>query len=110
MYELLLIWKKSVDEPEKFIGKIRVHPLPDTCIHTIAGRLEFAAYWKKQRDEIRAIIDEHGVNVLGPTDLKNWKNIQEFALHVNEMLCHISDVLLEGNLDKFIAQAIIDLK
>lgn len=110
MYELLQIWHGSQDLPDQFLGQIRVLPLPETKIHSIPDRLAYAAYWKKQRDDIKILIEQNGIDVLGPTDLKNWKHIQDFAHNVNEMLCHISDMLLERNFDSFIQMAIDEFR
>lgn len=110
MYELLLIWRGSQDDPDRFHKQIRVIPIVGTKIQTISGRLEYAAYWKKQRDDIRGIIEQHGVDVLGASDLNNWKRIQDFAHNVNEMLSQINDILLEGDFNKFIDAAIRELQ
>ncbi len=109
MYELFHIWNGFRDEPDAFLKKIRVFPMPDTKIHQIPDRLAVAAHWKTQRDGILAAIQQNGVDVLGETSLKQFKYIQDFAHHVDEMLAQISDVLLQGDLDEFIASAIAEL-
>ena len=80
--------------------------MPGTDVFSIPDRMKYAAHWKKQRDAIRQVINEHGVDVLGPTD---FKQIQEFAHHVNEMLAQIADVLQPRDFDKYIAHAIVEL-
>ena len=45
-----------------------------------------------------------------PTDLKHFKQIQDFAHHVNEMLAQIADVLQPRDFDKYIAHAIDELQ
>ena len=81
--------------------------MPGTDIFGIAQRIEYGLYWKKQREEIQQLFEKGGAEVLGETDFKNWRNIQEFAHHVNEMLAHIADVLQARSFDEY-AQAAID--
>ena len=93
MYELLTIWQTSADDPEQFRQRTRVFLLPGTNVSTISARLEYAQYWKRERDETQKLINKHGIDVLGPTDLKHFKKIQDFAHHVSEMLAQIVDAL-----------------
>ena len=71
--------------------------------------MKYAAHWKKQLDEIRQLIKDDGVDVLGPTDFKHFKEIQEFANQVNEMLAQIADVLQPPDFDLYIDRAIGEL-
>jgi internalin A len=105
MYELLTIWQSSGDAPDEFLDRIQVYVMPGTEIFSITERLKYVAYWKRQRDETKQIIDENGVDVLGPTELKNWKHIQDFAQNVSEILAHVADVLHPTNFDEFVDQA-----
>ena len=79
--------------------------MPGTNIFSIPNRLEYAGYWKAERENIKQAIDNHGPEVLGATDFKNWKYISEFAQHVNEMLAQIADVLLASSFDEFMENA-----
>ena len=108
MYELLTIWQTCGDDVEEFRRRTRAYTMPGTDVSSIPTRLKYAADWKKQRDEIREAIDEHGVDVLGPTDLKHFKQIQDFAHHVNEILAQIADVLQPREFDRYIDHAIED--
>ena len=102
MYELLLIWQSSGDEPDRFLNRIKVLIMPDASIFSISARLGYAAYWKHQRDGLRRQIDENGIEILGATELKNWQNIDRFARHVDEMLVQIADVLHPSDFDEFV--------
>ncbi len=108
MYELLIIWQTCGDDVEEFRQRTRVFTMPGTDVFSIPARLKYAAHWKSQRDEIRKVIDEHGVDVLGQTDLKHFRQIQDFAHHVNEMLAQIADVLQPREFDRYIEHAIDD--
>ena len=107
MFELLRIWQTSAAEPDRFLNRIRVFTMPGTDIFGIAQRMKYGMYWKEQREAIQKLIQEGGADVLGERDFKNWRNIQEFAHHVNEMLAHIADVLQARKFDEY-AQAAID--
>ena len=110
MYELLTIWQTCGDDEELFRQRTRVYTMPGTDVFSISARMKYAAHWKQQRNEILAAIYEHGVDVLGQTDLKHFKQIQDFAHHVNEMLAQIADVLQPREFDKYIAHAIDELQ
>ncbi len=109
MYELLTIWNTCGDDEEQFRHRTRVFTMPGTAVFSIAARLKYAAHWKKQRAETEAAINEHGVDVLGPTDLKNFKHMQDFTHHVNEMLAQIVDILQPREFDQYIDRAIEEL-
>ena len=109
LYELLTIWQTSGDDEEQFRLRTRVCTMPGTDVFSIPARLKYAAHWKKQRDEIQQVIKDNGVDVLGPTDLKHFKQIQDFAHHVNEMLAQIADVLQPREFDHYIDHAIDEL-
>jgi len=109
MYELLTIWQKCGDDAEKFRRRTRVYTMPGTEVFSIASRLRYAAHWIKQRDEIDQMLKDSGMYILGPTDLKHYKQILDFANHVNEMLSQIVDVLQPRDFDQYIDQAINEL-
>lgn len=110
MYELLTIWQTSGDDEAKFRQRTRVYTMPGTNIFSMADRLKYAAHWKRERDSVNEIIQQSGVDVLGPTDLKHFKNIQEFAHNVNEMLAQIADILQPRDFDQYIDRAIDELR
>lgn len=91
------------------LSSLRVFPMPNTKILTIKDRMEYSIHWKQQRDELDLLVKEH-YDAIGPTDLKNWKLIKQFADEVNEMLAQIVDALRPTNVDEYIDQAIAELK
>jgi len=110
MYELLTIWNTSGDDEEQFRLRTRVYTMPGTDVFSIPARLKYAAHWKKQLAETKQVINDNGVDVLGPTDLKHFKQMQDFAHHVNEMLAQIVDVLQPREFDQYIDRAIDELR
>ena len=110
MYELLTIWNTSGDDEEQFRLRTRVFTMPGTDVFSIPARLKYAAHWKKQLAETKQVINDNGVDVLGPTDLKHFKQMQDFAHHVNEMLAQIVDVLQPREFDQYIDRAIDELR
>ena len=110
MYELLTIWNTSGDDEEQFRLRTRVYTMPGTDVFSIPARLKYAAHWKKQLAETQQVINENGVDVLGPTDLKHFKQMQDFAHHVNEMLAQIVDILQPREFDQYIDRAIDELR
>ncbi len=110
MYELLTIWNTSGDDEEQFRVRTRVYTMPGTDVFSIPARLKYAAHWKKQLAETLQVINENGVDVLGPTDLKHFKQMQGFAHNVNEMLAQIVDILQPREFDQYIDRAIDELR
>ena len=108
MYELLTIWQRSADDADKFLSRVKVLTMPGTDIFSIPARLKYAAYWDKQREEIKAVVEEHGSDLLGETDFKRYRNIIAFSHHVSEMLAQIVDVLMPGSFDEYVAKAEAD--
>lgn len=86
MFELLEIWRQSRREESDFLKRVRVYLLPDAKIGTPVERVQIAVYWKKEYEQLDALVKEHGASVLGQDDLKRYKIMQEFALHVGDIL------------------------
>jgi hypothetical protein len=108
MFEFLRIWQSSSDDQEKFRRRTRVYTMPGADISSITNRLRYAKYWREQWSDLREEIRDN-FEMLGPSDLKAWQRIQQFALQVNEMLAQVQDVLQAGDLEHFIAGAISEL-
>jgi hypothetical protein len=75
---------------------LRIVPLvqDDAHIASTRERIAHAVYWKKEHDELEALIREHGPTVIGEEDFRRFRLIGEFYRHVSDMLAYVNDVLV----------------
>ncbi|MGC1480572.1 MAG: COR domain-containing protein, partial [Chthoniobacterales bacterium] len=99
MFELFEVWRQCRHEDEEFLKKVRIYMLPELKIGTIVDRIEVAAHWKQQYEEIGSLIKKHGAEVIGGDDLRAFKRMQEFALHVGDILGLVMDTLQPRTLE-----------
>jgi len=102
MYELLVAWQKSKDNPEKFRSRVKVWVMPGTeGIQDTETRLKYSTFWKGERTRRQELIEAHGVDGLAPDELKLWGRIKEFADQVNAILCFFADTLSPATVEDF---------
>lgn len=102
MAELFEIWINCRQKVEEFRQHIRVYRLDDAKISTVADRVRHGVYWKKQFEEIDAMVREHGPSVIGATDLRQYKLMHSFAHNVSDILALIADTLLPKDFDQLV--------
>ncbi|MES2982791.1 MAG: COR domain-containing protein, partial [Verrucomicrobiota bacterium] len=93
MYELFEVWRQSKRDDESFLKRIRIYRLPDAKIGTLIERLEIGVFWKKQYEQVEALIREHGPEIIGGTDFNRYKLMKDFALHVGDLIGLAMDTL-----------------
>lgn len=93
MFELWEVWRYSRQEPEAFALRVRLYRLPCAEIATPLQRAQHAVYWKQQHDELAALIREHGADILGEADFKQFKLMQDFAHRVSDILAAMADTV-----------------
>ena len=91
---------------DRFRERVRPFTMPDTKIFRPADRIRWASHWKKEFEELEALVKENGLVGIGETDLRNWKRMQKFYLEVGEMLGQIADTLQAQEFDRFAAAAV----
>ena len=94
MYELMIAWNRSKDNPDEF--RDRVHPwiMPGVRIDRAEDRLKWATHWRDQRDSLQKTIDEHGNDGLASGELEALKRVKRFAEDTNEILLFFAKTLL----------------
>ncbi|WP_339746146.1 COR domain-containing protein, partial [uncultured Rubinisphaera sp.] len=110
MYELLLIWQTSGDDPDRFRKRIRVLTTPDVKIDSIPDRLKHTIYWNQQKDEIETLFRQLPYSAIGGNTAEQFDRIVAFANRVTEILSHISDGLRTVDFDTYIEAMIEELK
>jgi hypothetical protein len=70
---------------------------------TTLERARCAKYWKEQFTELDTYVREHGPTLLGETDFKRYKLMQDFAHRVGDVLALIADTLQPTDFDQLVA-------
>lgn len=93
MYELFEIWRIARQSDADFLARVRVYRLPDADIFSAKARLKIAAHWQTEFNELNELAKQHGANLLGAEDFKNYKRMQDFAHHIGDILFVVADTL-----------------
>ena len=93
MFELLEVCRNCKQEPEAFRQRIRVFRLPDAAIYTPLELPVAPLTGKSSSRNWTPLAGEHGADLLGETDFKRYKLMQDFSHRVGDMLALIADTL-----------------
>ena len=93
-----------------FNERIRAFTLPSANISSAVERVKQAIYWKERYEEIETLVKPHGLGVLGETDLKQFKLMQDFAHRVSDVLATIADMLQPRDFDQLEKHWLDDLE
>lgn len=101
MFELCEIWRQSRHDEEHFLGRVRLFVLDDAKIWTPLDRVKCAKYWKDQHDGLNAAIEEAGAALLGESDFRKFRLMQDFAHHVGDILALFADTVQARTFEEF---------
>jgi internalin A len=94
MFELSEIWRTSKQEMPALLDRVRVYTLGDADIWTPLSRMQYAAYWKRQHDQIETFVrDNGGTSILGERDFAAYRRMGEFYRHVGDILATLADTV-----------------
>ena len=99
MFELFEIWWNSRQDKAEFLRRVRIYTLGDAKIWKPVDRVRYGKYWKDQHDELRAAVDEAGLDVLGEEDLRSYKLMQDFASKVGDILALFANIVRPRSFD-----------
>jgi internalin A len=102
MYELFEIWRNARLNDADFLARVRVYRLLDADIFSPKARAKIATYWKTQFAELDAELKQHGADILGAEDFKNYKRMQDFAHHIGDILYVVADTLQPKAFDELL--------
>ena len=102
MFELFEIWRNSRLDKEEFRAKIQLYRLRDATILTPKDRLAYAKHWRAQHDELAAVLKGTDPSLLGESNFKAFRLMQDFAHHVGDILALFADTLLPRAFDDFL--------
>ena len=112
MFELFEIWRNSQQEEDEFLRRIRIYTLPGTKIFSPLDRAKCAIYWKKQREELRSVMDESGLDsleILGKKDFQTYKLMLDFAHHVSDILATMADIVQPQSFEELAQYGLSDI-
>jgi internalin A len=99
MFESFEIWRNSRQDKAEFLHRVRIYALGDAKIWKPLDRVRYARYWKNQHEELRAAVDEAGLDVLGEEDLRSYKLMQDFASKVGDILALFANIVQPRSFD-----------
>ena len=108
MFELMEVWRLCQQKPALFRDRIRVYCMKDAAIWTIRDRLKCAIFWDSQFNELKPLVKEHGIDLLGEADIKRYKLMQDFAHRVGDILGVIVDTLQPKDFEQLVATGFVD--
>lgn len=80
--------------PERRSARVRLYRLPDAAIYAPKDRLAYAKYWRAQHDELAAELKGTDPSLLGESDFRAFRLMQDFSHHVGDILALFADTLL----------------
>jgi pimeloyl-ACP methyl ester carboxylesterase len=102
MYELLIAWQRSRDNPEEFRSRVKVWVMESAePIRDLEPRLSYSAFWRAERDRVGGLLTQHGLDGLASGEIVRLNRIRGFAEHVNEMLEFFADTLSPVSEEEF---------
>ena len=109
MYELHEIWRRSRMDPDEFSKRIRIFTLDDASIWTIPDRLKASSHWKSEFTKLKAVVDEHGSELLSELDHRAYRLMSAYAFSIGEILTSIADRVQPRSFEDFLKYGLDDL-
>ncbi len=103
MYELLVAWQRSKDNPEELRSRIKVWVMPSAIgISDPEIRIRYLEHWQSERERLKPLINRHAADGLSDDELAGFNRIKEVADHVNKMLCFFANTLSPVSANEFL--------
>ncbi len=102
MYELLVAWQRSKDNPEEFRSRVKVWVMPGAgAIRKPEGRIAYLEHWLAEKKRVEPLIKKFANKGLASAELEGFRRIKQFAEHVNEILCFFADTFSPESAEDF---------
>jgi internalin A len=108
MFELWEIWRHSRADEADFRRRVRIYALPDAKARTPNERIRLARYWKREHDEIAAMIKEDGGEIVSTQDFAAFKLMGDFYRRVPEILATMFDTVQPQSFEDLLAYGFDD--
>lgn len=95
MFELSEVWNHSRRDEADFLRRVRAYALPDAQAVTVRQRAQLAAWWRREYEEIAALIKENDghADILANADFQRFKAMGDFYRHVPDILATLFDTV-----------------
>ncbi len=103
MFELNEVWKKSGQDEQAFLGRVRVYTLGDARIWTQEGRAGYAEHWRERYEGLRPRVAD-----LGDRDLLAWRQMRAFHHNVGDMLAALANIVQPRSFDELVRYGFAD--
>ena len=108
MFELCEIWRHSRGDEAHFRRRVRIYALPDAKARTTIERIRMARDWKREHDEIAAMIKEDGGEIVGTQDFARFKLMGDYYRHVPDILATMFDTVQPRSFEELVQYGFAD--
>jgi internalin A len=92
MFELSEVWRMSKQQGQDFLDRVRVYALPDANISKPVDWISWAAYWKREFDELE-VASRLSPALLGEHGHRRLMQMQTFYTQVADILGTLADIV-----------------
>ena len=78
---------------------IRVYTLACAKIWTALDRTKYAVHWKEECGRLEALVKEHGDEILGEKDARQYRLMKRFSRQIGDVLATVTDILQPCNFE-----------
>jgi DNA repair photolyase/sugar/nucleoside kinase (ribokinase family) len=104
MYELLVAWQRSKDNPDEFRARVKMWVMPSAVnIKKSETRDDYSDFWKKFRDDRREALDKQKSSDVSVGDVEYFNSLKEITDKVSEMLYFFQDNMQVENFDAYLS-------
>jgi hypothetical protein len=93
MFELSEVWRMSKQQGQDFLDRVRVYALPDANVYKPVDWISWAAYWKREFDELDAMASRLSPALLGEHGHRRLMQMQTFYTQVADILGTLADIV-----------------
>lgn len=101
MYELLIAWQRSKDNPEEFRDRVKVWLMPGLDAHKFEARDHFRDFWRAEYERREELIGGKPSRGLPGSEVDEKNRIGEIADHVQGILHFVANSLSPASVDEF---------
>jgi len=109
MFELSELWRNCREDDEEFLRHVRIYTLPDVKIWTPRDRAKHAVHWKKEYEDLASMVREHGDEILGEEDARQYRLMKKFSRQIGDILATAADILQARDFEQLKTYGFSDL-
>jgi TIR domain len=102
MFELFELWRRSEQDRENFLDRVRVFCIGEVKIYQPEERLVYSKYWKVKRQELFEKMQEVGQDAFGDDAYKRYRLMLKFSNEVADLLAIFADTVQPRTFEDFL--------